>query len=110
MHVFPLSKRVHRYDQTLKFRHSVDIPSPISRIPNAAAYIEANICDQRVCQNQGLTLKVGVEFEWGQLDPRNEAQLTSASQMLQLLDEEMLRPQHTWRGWSSRGPEAAAGV
>ena len=23
--------------------------------------------------------------------------------MLQLLDEEMLRPQHTWRGWSSRG-------
>lgn len=76
MHVFPLSKRVHRYDQTLKFQRSVDLPSPVSRIPNAAAYMDANICDQRVCQNQGLTLKVGVEFEWGHLDPRNEALLT----------------------------------
>ena len=73
---FPLSKRVHRYDQTRKFQRSVDLPSPISRILNAAAYMDANICDQRVCQNQGLTLKVGVEFEWGHLDPRNEALLT----------------------------------
>ena len=38
--------------------------------------MDANICDQRVCQNHGLTLKVGVEFEWGHLDPRNEALLT----------------------------------
>lgn len=71
----------------------------VARIPNAAAYMDADICDQRVCQNQGLTLKVGVEFEWGHLDPRNEALLTklksSCSQMLQLLDEEMLRPHHT---------------
>ena len=43
--------------------------------------MDANICDQRVCQNHGLTLKVGVEFEWGHLDPRNEVLLTAQKLM-----------------------------
>ena len=68
MHVFPLRKRVHRYDQTQISAPQLTHLLPIPRIPsaaNAAVYIVAKSCGNSVCQNQGSTLKVGVEFDLG---------------------------------------------
>lgn len=100
-HDFTLRWRARRYDGSISlsnFNPTVDTPLlPNSQV--AAVYIVAKTCGQSVRTKGWFCEGWEWSLTWGQLDLRNEAQLTKlkaqASLLLCLHDEEILRDTST---------------